>query len=63
MANAPCKNCPDRHVGCHGQCEKYQQFRVAQTEDNEHRHMLAVSRKSDKSWIEKKAWREMKYGR
>lgn len=19
----PCKDCPDRHLGCHGTCEKY----------------------------------------
>lgn len=25
--NAPCKDCPDRYVGCHSQCEKYQAFR------------------------------------
>lgn len=18
-----CRNCPDRHIGCHGECEKY----------------------------------------
>lgn len=23
---APCLGCPDREVGCHGKCEKYQQF-------------------------------------
>lgn len=26
MLNAPCKDCPDRYVGCHSQCEKYQAF-------------------------------------
>lgn len=24
---APCKNCPDRYVGCHSQCESYKKFR------------------------------------
>lgn len=23
---APCKNCPDRHLGCHSDCEKYKEF-------------------------------------
>lgn len=22
----PCSGCPDRRVGCHGSCEKYQAF-------------------------------------
>ena len=25
---APCKNCTDRTVGCHGKCEKYMAFRT-----------------------------------
>ena len=25
---APCKDCTDRSVGCHGKCEKYQAYRV-----------------------------------
>lgn len=23
---APCKDCPDRHLHCHSECEKYIQF-------------------------------------
>ena len=23
MLKAPCENCPDRHPGCHSECEKY----------------------------------------
>ena len=23
---APCKNCPERYVGCHAECEKYLEF-------------------------------------
>jgi len=23
---APCRNCHDRHFGCHGECEKYQKY-------------------------------------
>lgn len=25
---APCKNCNDRFVGCHGQCDRYKAFRA-----------------------------------
>lgn len=24
---APCKDCPDRYVGCHSKCTKYKEFR------------------------------------
>lgn len=26
--NAPCKDCKDRAVGCHGSCEQYKAFRA-----------------------------------
>ena len=26
MLKAPCKNCPDRYLGCHDHCEKYREF-------------------------------------
>ena len=26
---SPCKDCPDRTVGCHGGCEKYKDYRAA----------------------------------
>ena len=25
--NAPCKNCKERVMGCHGKCEKYQMWK------------------------------------
>lgn len=25
---APCMNCQNRHLGCHGQCEAYKAFRA-----------------------------------
>lgn len=25
---SPCKDCTDRHDGCHGKCERYQAFRT-----------------------------------
>lgn len=34
---APCENCPDRRVGCHGTCEKYIAFQTAQLERTEKR--------------------------
>lgn len=30
----PCgKNCPDRVMGCHGKCEKYQAYRAQRDEE------------------------------
>lgn len=26
MAYPPCNKCPDRHAGCHAECEKYAAF-------------------------------------
>lgn len=34
MANAPCKDCPDRVVSCHSTCTKYQEFRKQQDAEN-----------------------------
>ena len=31
---APCKNCPDRYVGCHSQCESYKMFRKLKDIEN-----------------------------
>ena len=27
MNIAPCKDCKDRHVGCHSKCEKYLEYK------------------------------------
>lgn len=26
FVDSPCKDCPDREVGCHGRCDKYQEY-------------------------------------
>lgn len=36
-----CKDCADRHVGCHGKCEKYIQ------QNEEHQKMLAEIKKAN----------------
>lgn len=32
---APCKDCPDREVGCHGKCESYAQFKAERNKEIE----------------------------
>lgn len=27
IKKAPCKDCPDRHEGCHGECGKYKDYK------------------------------------
>jgi len=27
LINSPCKNCTERHMGCHAECEKYRKAR------------------------------------
>ena len=29
---APCKNCTDRQMGCHGKCERYKAYREVMDE-------------------------------
>lgn len=26
MVTQPCKDCPDRHIGCHSTCDRYTEF-------------------------------------
>ena len=32
---APCKDCPNRHPHCHGECEAYKTFKNEQVKDKE----------------------------
>ena len=34
MSKAPCLNCPDRSPTCHGECEKYKQFKAEKEVEN-----------------------------
>ena len=38
---SPCKDCPDRKVGCHGECEKYKAYKRA---NEAHKHAQAAAR-------------------
>ena len=33
MREYPCKDCKDRYIGCHGQCEKYKSARKENEEE------------------------------
>lgn len=54
----PCKDCPDRHLGCHDKCEKYQAFKKEsldyKTEVNKAKSQLAYFGKKAKENAERK---------
>ena len=42
----PCKECGDRHVGCHSSCSKYKEWRAAADADN-----AAIKTKKDELYF------------
>ena len=48
MSNAPCKDCPDRVVGCHSTCEKYIEYRKERDKFLEER--MKETRLKDDLW-------------
>lgn len=49
MSNAPCKDCPDRVVGCHSACEKYIEYRKERDKFLEQR--MKETRLRDDLWV------------
>ena len=41
---APCKDCPDRSVTCHAECEKYRECATTNAEQRKQRHIENVGR-------------------
>ena len=52
MDKVPCNGCQDRHMGCHGKCEKYQAYRNDLTKENERLYMIKSNKRTDKRWFE-----------
>lgn len=42
MTNS-CKDCPNRHVGCHGECEKYKAYCAELEKERQRRKLLIES--------------------
>lgn len=38
---APCKECPERHLHCHGECEKYKEYKE-QSEKNKEEYRKSL---------------------
>ena len=62
MRGAPCKDCADRKLGCHGNCPKYQEFKAYCDLVNEKRLQknLADQYQLDKALKGKKLWNKRK---
>ena len=41
--SAPCKNCSNRSIGCHGHCDKYAEFRA-------YRNNINAKRKAERDF-------------
>lgn len=50
----PCFNCQDRRPGCHGSCEKYQEFRAAIKKANEQKKAETISTMTENKVIKQK---------
>lgn len=52
--NAPCKDCPDRHIGCHGECEAYQTYNADRERIRASKKtaidMYEIQKKRNKKW-------------
>ena len=49
--NVPCKDCPDREVGCHSTCEKYKAFRAEKDREIEERKIQYQSKTLDSKYF------------
>lgn len=49
MAQAPCKDCNDRQLGCHDRCEKYLNFKA---ENEKTKNMIRESKREISLHIE-----------
>ena len=57
---APCKDCPDRKIGCHSECEHYKLFKELQTEISAKKERVRKSTPEICRSVVKQIWKEMK---
>ena len=51
---APCKDCPERHMGCHSKCEKYIEYHKFREEVLKRKEQDRVRCKSNRKWVPNK---------
>ena len=59
----PCYECPDRHTGCHGSCERYKKWRQELDEKNELRNQFLKKGDTISAAAEREMWRNKRYSR
>ena len=60
--NCPCKNCPDRHTGCHAEChDRYVPWKKAVDEQNAREREYHKSRDTISDEQKRKMWRKNRY--
>ncbi len=57
MVKAPCQGCQVRHLGCHGTCEKYQEYKT------KHEEEAAENRQRMDAYIDLYSYKEEKMRR
>ena len=60
MAQAPCKNCLDRELGCHSTCEKYIQFQVDNRAETEARRSILYENNQHISFLAEQKRKRMR---
>lgn len=56
MLTPPCKDCPERYLGCHSSCEKYQMFREERNKFNSEKK----AKEDSENWFAKRSEKSMK---
>ena len=63
MTQTPCKGCPDRYVGCHAECLRYEEWKIIHQAELDHvreaKHELyanPISAASRRKW-----WQNQRY--
>ena len=59
--NAPCKNCEDRHTGCHAECEKYKAFAEEREKHRQERGLKTASMPELPRKVVKQIWKEERW--
>lgn len=52
-SSGPCKDCTERHIGCHGECERYQEYDRQNELRRKHRGYVAEKLRRRPSWSER----------
>lgn len=51
MIKAPCRDCTDRHTGCHGTCDRYREYAKAKSEEREKYWRARLSEQEVESYV------------